>query len=454
MILTARYVIPVSDHHIEHGAVLVRGEEIIAVGAFGALREAYPEEPVRDFGLAALMPGFVDLHTHLEYSAMRGLVDDLPYSRWKLQVMGLEERFSTEDWRDSALLGALEALQSGITTIADITKSGASAEAVSAAGLRAHVYREVSTMEKSSVEGVMDEATSDVDAWQSAGGPRVSVGIAPHAPYSCHPELFRKVAAYANESGRPVAIHLAGSREEFDFVKYGSSRLAVVFRREYGGNVPTSHEAPPWLPTGVSPVRYVLQWGLFDVPSLLAVHLTQVDDEDIEVLASRDIAAAYCPRCNAKLAMGLAPLTKFVSAGMRVGIGTDSPAASNSMDMFEEMRIGLLLQRAVLGEEKWLPARQFVGLATLDAARALRMDDRVGSLEPGKQADIIAVDLSHSHQIPTHYPYSTLIYTANQENVLFTMVGGEVLFENGQCTKLDCERLTTRAEEMRVKLRG
>jgi len=448
MLLTARYVIPVSAAHIEHGAVLVRGDEIVEVGEFERLHEAYPDEPVRDFGLAALMPGFVDLHTHLEYSAMRGLVDDLPYSRWKLQLMGLEQRFDRTDWRDSALLGALEALQSGITTVADITGSGASAGAVSVAGLRAFVFREVSTMEKPAIDGVMAEAIHDIDSWQSIDSDRLTVGIAPHAPYSCHPELFRRVADYANESGRPAAMHLAGSKEEYAFVKYGSSRLAVDFREEYEGH------APAWLPTGVSPVRYVLQWGLFDVPELLAVHLTQVDDADIEVLASKDVAVAYCPRCNAKLAMGLAPLTKFLNAGMRVGIGTDSPAASNSMDMFEEMRVGLLLQRAVLGEDTWLPARQFVKLATLDAARALRMDDRIGSLDAGKQADIIAVDLSHSHQVPTHYPYSTILHTANQENVLFTMVAGDVLYDSGVCATLDAERLLSRAEEMRLKLRS
>ena len=446
MLLTARYVIPVSTHHIEHGAVLVRDDTIVDVGEAERLRAAYPDEPERDFGLAAIMPGFIDLHTHLEYSAMRGLVDDLPYARWKLQVMGLEERFGEEDWKDSALLGVLEALQSGITTVADITKSGASAMAVSAAGLRAVIYREVSTMSKPEIDDVMKAAIDDIEAWQAVDGTRLSVGIAPHGPYSCHPQLFKRVADYATETGRRVAMHLAGSREEYDFVKYGSSRLAVDYRAEFEGH------APAWLPTGVSPVRYVLQWGLFDVPELLAVHLTQVDDADIDVLASHDVAVAFCPRCNAKLSMGLAPLRKFLNAGMRVGIGTDSPAASNSMDMFEEMRVGLLLQRAV--DDTWLPARQFVSMATLEAARALRMDDRIGSLDAGKQADIIAVDLSHSHQLPTHYPYGTIIHTANQEDVVFTMVAGDVLYDQGRSERLDVERLSTRAEEMRIKLRS
>lgn len=448
MLLTARYVLPVATPHIEHGAVLVKDDKVVEIGDFEHLRQLHPDEPVRDFGLATLMPGFVDLHTHLEYSAMRGLVDDLPYSEWKLQLMQKERLFTSQDWDDSALLGALEAAQSGITTVADITRTGASGHAAQAAGLRALIYREVATMDKSQVEPVMRRAEEDIEGWRATSdAARITIGIAPHAPYSCHPELFRRVAAFAAD-GMPVSIHLAGSVEEYAFVKYGSSALATDVRDTYDA------DAPGWLPTGVSPVRYVLQWGLFDVPNLLAVHCTQVDDADIEVLASHDVSVAHCPRCEAKLGMGVAPLEKLLRGGVRVGLGTDSPAASNSMDVFEEMRIGLLVQRAILGTERFMNARQFVKMATLDAARALKMDHLVGSLEPGKQADIIAVDLSKSHQIPTHHPYSTLVHTANQENVLATMIAGEFVYDNREWSRIDHERIYARAEEMRMQLRN
>lgn len=447
MLLTARYVLPIAAPHIEDGAVLVRDGSIVEVGEFEQLKSRYPDEPVKDFGLAAVLPGFIDLHTHLEYTALRGLVDDLPYSRWKAQLLQRERLFDDADWEDSALLGALEALQSGITTVADITRSGASTRAAQTSGLRGFLYREVSTMEKERVPEVMAQAKADIDEWRATvDAERLTIGIAPHAPYSCHPELFLKVAELGF-AGMPVAIHLAGSREEYQFVKYGSSMLATDVRDMYDSN------APLWLPTGVSPVRYVLQWDLLDVPNVLAVHCTQVDDADIEVLAGYDVAVAHCPRCNAKLGMGLAPVHKFLRAGIRVGLGTDSPAAANTMDFFEEMRIGLLVQRAVLGEAHFMPARLFVKLATLDAARALGIDDKVGSLVPGKVADIIAVDLSKSHQIPTHYPYGTLAHTANQENILWTMVGGEVVYESKEWKHLDHERVFARAEEMRAKLR-
>jgi 5-methylthioadenosine/S-adenosylhomocysteine deaminase len=442
MLLTARYVLPVGAPHIEDGAVLVRDGLIAEVGPAADLAARHPDQTVRDFGLAALMPGFIDLHTHLEYSAFRGLVDDLPYAEWKMQVM------AKDDWEDSARLGALEAIQSGITTVADITRSGASARAAAEAGLRGVVYREVQTMRQTEVSDEMARATQDIEAWSRLAPGRLGVGIAPHAPYSCHPTLFTSVAGFAAERGLPVAIHLAGSKAEYDFVKYGSSSLAIDYREESGWS------DLGWLPTGVSPVRYVLQWGLFALPNVMAVHCVQVDEEDIEVLAGHDVAIAHCPRCNAKLGMGTAPLQRFLELGLRVGIGTDSPASNNTVDVFDEMRIGLLIQRGITGEASFFTAERFVGLATLEAARALKVDDRVGSLTPGRQADVIAVDLSSSHQVPTQDPYGALVHTANQGDVLMTMVGGKVLYDRGVCVTVDAERAFARVEEMRASLRA
>ncbi len=448
MLLSARYVLPVGTPFIEDGAVLVRDGLIAEVGARAELTARHPAETLTDFGLAVLMPGFVDLHTHLEYTAFRGLVDDLPYTAWKLAVLRKEALLSAQDWEDSAVLGALEAIQSGITTIGDITASGASVRAGAVAGLRGIAYREVQTMRQVEVPAVMAQATEDLSEWGALAPGRIAIGIAPHAPYSCHPELFSRCAELSAATGLPVAIHLAGSTDEYDFVKYGSSQLAVDFRDATGA------EDVGWLPTGVSPVRYVLQWGLFAVPQVMGVHCVQVDDADIEVLADHDVAIAYCPRCNAKLGMGTAPLQKFLERGLRVGIGTDSPASNNTVDVFDEMRIGLLIQRGLTGEASFFTAEKFVRLATLDAARAAGIDDRVGSLEAGKQADIIAVDLSTSHQVPTEDPDGALVHTANQENVLMTMVGGEILYERGVCVTVDAEHAIARVEEMQAKLRG
>jgi 5-methylthioadenosine/S-adenosylhomocysteine deaminase len=453
MLLAAKYVLPVSDPHIEDGAVVVRGDRIVAVGPRAQLEAQYPEEPVRDFGLAVLMPGFVDLHTHLEYSIFRGAVDDVPYTAWKMQVQQKQQRLAPDDWRDSAVLGAMEAVGSGITTVGDITNSGYSLLAAKEAGLAGVFYREVSTMDKTKIDGVMKQASDDIEDWQSAvEGLPIEVGIAPHSPYTCHPSLLEAAADLAVSRDLPAAIHLAGSQDEYDFVRYGSSALAQDFRVQSGWR------DVAWMPTGVSPVRYVLQWGLLHVPRLLAVHCVHVDEADIAILADNNVSIAHCPRCNAKLSMGNAPLSQFFEHGLTVGLGTDSPASANTVDPFDEMRIGLLLQRSNSNEHdfyRYFTARTMLRLGTIWGARALGLGDEIGSLEVGKRADIIAVDLSSSpHMVPTADPYSALVHTANQKDVSMTMVAGRILFDGGEYASVDKERALARARESRVKLRS
>jgi 5-methylthioadenosine/S-adenosylhomocysteine deaminase len=449
MLLTARYVLPVTAPYIEDGAVLVRDDGIVEVGRVDDLTARYPEEEVRDFGLAALLPGFVDLHTHLEYSIFRGLVDDLPYSEWKVSLLEKERRLTDEDWSTSATLGVLEAIQSGITTVADITSRGCSVEAVCEAGMRAVVYREVATMDRKLVSAAIADAIADMADWRTrADGHPVAIGIAPHAPYSCHPQVYRAVGELARHEGLPVATHLAGSQDEYDFVKWGKSAMAIDVQ-DAG-----DWDESPWMPTGVSPVRYLMQYGIFDVPNFLAIHCVHVDDSDIDVLRSYDAAIAYCPRCNAKLGMGIAPLKRYMDRGVRIGIGTDSPAAANTVDMFDEMRIGLLLQRAASLDVASFTAARMIRMATIWGARALRMEDRIGSLEAGKQADVVAVDLSLSHQIPTQDPAGAIVHTANQENVMMTMVDGRVIYDRGEATLIDRSEIIERAVKMRSMLRG
>ena len=172
------------------------------------------------------------------------------------------------------------------------------------------------------------------------------------------------------------------------------------------------------------------------------------------MLKRTDTAVAYCARCNAKLAMGTAPFGDFRAAELRVGIGTDSPASTSTIDFFEEMLVGLLIQRGIRGEQGFYTAKEFITMATLGGARALKMDHLIGSLEPGKRADIIAVDLSKSHQVPTQNPYGALVHTCNMDNVLMTMVDGRMLFDRGTYLTLDRESMSDRVEQLRDKMRG
>lgn len=450
MLLCAEYVLPISAAPIEHGAVLVRNGRIADVGLAHMMRMRYPDEEVRDFGQAALLPGFVNVHSHIEYTAMRGIVHDVPYATWLMAVNEKTARMSSDDLLHSAILGGLEALSSGITCLADISPTGATLHALKQVGMRGVVYREVLAMDRHRVDHAIRQAINDIDRWNATiADSRLGVGIAPAALYTCHPSVFGKISEYAGDTV-PVAMHVAGSREEYNFIKHGTSPFAVDVLSEKRGYV----ELPPWLPTGATPVNYALNWGAFDAGNVLAVHAIHVDEDDIAQLKKHDVAIAYCPRCNAQLGMGVAPIGEYLRAGMRIGLGTDSPAATDSSDMLVEMRLGMLVQRAVSTRE-FVEAYTMLEMATLGGARALRMDDRIGSLDVGKQADIIAIDLSSSHQTPTDIPMGALVNTGQSSEVLMTMVDGDILYEEDSWhVQADVAKSIAHVIETRGKLRS
>lgn len=450
MLLCAQYVLPVTSEPFQNGAVLVRDGLIRDIGKVDMLKLRYPEEEVVDFGLAALMPGLVDLHTHLENSVMRGIVHDVPYTTWVMLVAEKSAKMDVSDWYDSAILGGLDALSSGITCLADITATGAACTATQKLGLRSVIYREVGAMDKRRVDYAMRTAENDIMHWREEVDPkRITIGIAPAAIYTCHPSMFGRVSELARREKMPVAMHLAGSREESNFIKYGSSPFSVHGMDTKRGFV----EVPPWLPTGVTPVRYALNWGAFETDNVLAIHCVHIDDDDLKKLKEYDVAVGVCPRCNAQLGMGVAPVNEFLRMGLRLGLGTDSPAATDSTDMLEEMRLGMLIQRAVNVNE-FLDSSTMLEMATMGGARALRLEDRIGSLDVGKCADIIAVDLSSSHQSPTTDPVSAVVNTCSGTDVLMTMVDGKMLYEKNRWhVDVEVAKNIARVIEIRGKLR-
>ena len=450
MLLCAQYILPITSEPFRGGAVLVRDGAIRDVGAADMLKLRYPDEEVVDYGQAALMPGLVDLHTHLENSVMRGIVHDVPYTTWITSMLEKSTKMDVSDWYDSAILGGLEALSSGITTVADITTTGAACTATQKLGMRSVIYREVGAMDKRRVDYAMRVAENDIMHWrEEVDGDRITIGIAPAAMYVCHPSVFAKVSEFARRENVPVAMHMAGNREEFNFIKYGSSPFSVHTMDQKRGYV----EIPPWLPTGTTPVRYALNWGAFESDNVLAIHCVHVDDKDVQKLKEYDVAVASCPRCNAQLGMGVAPVNEFLRAGLRLGLGTDSPAATDSTDMLTEMRLGMLVQRAVDVNE-FLDSSTMLEMATMGGARALRLDDKIGSLDVGKRADVIAVDLSGSHQTPTTDPVSAVVNTCTATDVLMTMVDGKLLYEKSRWhVDVEVAKNIARVIEIRGKLR-
>ena len=451
MLLLSQFIFPITSEPLANGAVLVRDGKIADVGTADMLKLRYPDEETIDFGAAALMPGLVDLHTRLEEAVMRGLINDEPFAKWVVSCAECSSGLEAPDLYESAILGGLDALSSGITTLADSTITSATARAMQELGLRGVVYRQVAAADKNRIDHAMRAAENDIAKWSARVDPeRIKIGISPGAVYFNHPAVFGRVSEFATKEDLPVAMRLAGSREEYNFVMYGSSMFSVhTMHNAVRGYV----EIPPWLPTGVSPVRYALNWGAFESPNVMMVHAIHVDDDDIQKMRAYDVAVGVCPRANAQLGRGTAPLGDFLQAGLRVGLGTDSPAATDSTDMITETRMCMLLQRAT--DSRFFPtSSQMLELATLGGARALKMDDKIGSIEVGKLADLIAVDLSSAHYSPGIDPVSAVVSTCTSNDVLMTMVGGKVLYEKNQWNvDVEVARNIGRVIEIRSKLR-
>jgi len=443
----AEWVLPVTAPPLRGGAVLAHGERIAEVGAALELAAANPQAEVVDFGSAILMPGFVNAHCHLEYATFRGIMDDEEFGDWIVDLVDVKAALTPHDYLQSALLGAGECVASGITTIADTAFGGETLLAAAQAGLRGRVYLEVFGIDDSKLPDTMAELRARLEGARAAAPSQIEIGIAPHAPYTVSAALYQAIAGFARQEGLKVASHVAESREELTYVRSGSGKFAHDFREKVGW------ERMLVQPYGVSPIKYLQQWGVFD-QDFLAVHCVHASTDDIRILARKRAAVAHCPKSNAKLGCGVAPLAEMLRQGVRVGFGTDSPASSNISDMFDEMRTALFLHRAVERDVKVLTAQKCVEIATIGAADALGMAHTVGSLESGKFADLIAVDVSRSHFAPVQDPYSALVYGANQDDVTFVCVGGRVLYQERELLSLDAPAVRAGGVAVREKLQA
>lgn len=446
-IYCAEWVLPVCAPFVHRGGIAVRGERIVDVGPAEAVRERYPEAVLVDFEQAIIMPGFVNAHSHVEYTTFRGIMDDEEFGDWILQLVDVKASLTPDEYEHSALLGAVESISSGITTTADVTYTGMSLGALKRVGLRGIVYQEVFGVDDAHLDETMTELGRRLERLRAEAPPEIEIGIAPHATYTVSSRLYQAIARYAREHGVKLAGHVAESKDETTYIRSGSGKFAHDFREKMGW------ERMLVQPYGVSPIKYLQQWDVFG-PDFLAVHCVQASIDDIRILKLKGVAVAHCPKSNAKTGCGLAPLSDLLHLGVRVGLGTDSPASSNIMDMFDEMRVALFLHRAHEHDVRVLDAEKCVRIATLDGAEALGLGDQVGSLEPGKLADFIAVNVGTSHFVPIDNPYSALVYGANQDDVFFTCIGGRVLYDDKKFTALDQQVIRDQALRVREKLQA
>ena len=405
-VLSADWVVPVEGPPIRDGAIDIDDSTgtIAAVGLRDDLGDSVHYEE------AVILPGFVNAHTHLEYEVYAGFGDGLGFADWIGLHVQRKARIALEDMEAIARLGALNCLRSGVTTIGDCSFSGAAATACADLGLRGTIYLEVFGAND---EPIRERFEPMRERLAEAFSDDVRLGISPHAPYTCTIELYEACA----DLGLPVATHLAESDAETEFLRTGRGAWESFAEML----VP---------PPGTTGIRALAEAGLLD-SNVIAAHCVKADEEEIALLAEHDVAVAHCPRSNGILGCGVAPLTQLREAGIRVCIATDSPASTPSFDMFDEMRAAIIGARAREGRPDALTTNDALELATLGGARALGLDDSVGSLVPGKKADLTVLSLSETSFIPWEDPVTGAVLAGSPHGVIATLVSGKPRYEKG-----------------------
>ncbi|MGA9755993.1 MAG: amidohydrolase [Desulfobaccales bacterium] len=414
---------------LSHGYAAVEGGKIAALGQADAIQDLPPARERLDVHGALVLPGLVNTHCHAPMVWFRGLADDLPLQQWLTECIFPAEA----GWLDAdkvywgALLAAAEMIRGGVTTVADgYFFEAAVRQALADAGLRAVVAQGVVDFP---APGVPDPARNLEVAAEfldtgSAYRDRLTSAVFCHSPYTCGPETLQKAKDLTRARGVPFFLHLAETRQEVD---------DLTCR------------------TGLSPGAYLDRLGVLDELTV-AVHAVWLPPPDRELLARRGVKVSHCPESNLKLAAGVAPIPDLLKLGVTVGLGTDGAASNNNLDLWGEMSLAARLHKVWGHDPILLPAAQVVGLATREGAQVLGLGEITGTLEIGKAADLIVVDVNQPHLTPLYDPYSHLVYAARAADVRHVMVGGRWLLHDRRFTTLDWPALAGKARKHRRDL--
>lgn len=409
----ARWVLPISRPPIENATVVEHDGRIVFVGP----RHDAPPGSDIDLGEVALLPGLVNAHTHLELTVMRGFLEDLAFRSWIMRLTRARRAvLSPEALVDSARAGIAEGLLAGVTTYADTNESGAPFTALREMGVRGIAYQEVFGPDPRQCDESLAALRAKVDVLRRDETALVRVGVSPHAPYSVSDALFEATAAYARADALPVAVHIAESEDESSLVREAMGLWADDHRKR----------GIPVVSRGASPIRMLERTRVLDARPLL-IHCVRIDAHDIAAIRRHDCAVAHCPASNAKLGHGIAPLHELLEAGVRVGLGSDSVASNNRMDLLDEARLAILMQRATARRHEVVSAAAALELATLGGARALGLDRDIGSLDIGKSADLAAFPLHHARSVPVYDPVTALVFSSAGLAATFVAVAGRPL---------------------------
>ena len=445
-IFSADWILPISSEPIENGAVAFQEDKIISVGTKDEILKIYSRANVEDFGEAAIIPGLINCHSHLELTSMRGFLDDVEadFFKWLIKLsITRAEKLTEKDIELSAVWGALEGARAGITCFGDIGRYGrAGFDALKVNGLRGVVFQETdySPFDENANEDFA-KLEEKYFALKSDETALVKAGLSPHSPYTVSRKLFEKIADYAVRKDIKISTHAAESQMEEDLMLYGTGAMAD-FSRSRGVEI---------VPPRLSSIEYLNNIGVLQAKPLLA-HCVKVSDAEICLIKNSDSSIAHCPKSNAKFGHQIAPFEKFFFFLIRVGFGSDSVASNNICDILEEARFAALLARTKTDKLAHLSAKEIIETATLGGAKAMRLESEIGSLETGKQADLTVVSLKNVAQLPIHDIYAAILFASNARDIKLTMVAGDEIYRNGASKKVDEKTLKIEIKAIAEKM--
>lgn len=431
-VIEPRWVVPVEPATValEAHAVVIAGDRILAVLPVADAAARYPEAPRIHLPDHVLIPGLVNLHTHAAMTLMRGMADDLALMEWlRNHIWPAEAQLVSDEFvYDGTLLACAEMLRGGITCFNDMYFfPEATARAALQSGMRAAlgiIAIEYRSAYASDAQDYLAKGMALRDTLRDE--PLLSFCLAPHAPFTVSDATFVQIATYAGELDIPVHIHVHETAQEV---------------------------ADSQAKHGVRPLARLEMAGLLG-PGLIAVHSVHLDDREIALFTRHGCSVAHCPSSNLKLASGIAPIPRLLQAGVNVGLGTDGAASNNRLDLFAEMRLAALLAKGGSGDATAMPAHKALECATLGGARALGLQERIGSIVPGKLADLTAVNLAASELSPCYDPVSHLVYAAGREHVSDVWIGGERQLVDGKLAKLDESAIRAKARQWQMRIRA
>lgn len=403
----------------ENGVVVIKGNKILAVGT-EELAKKYSAKTTLDVDGDIVLPGLINTHTHASMTVFRSLGDDVP-DRLHRYIFPLEKKLVSRDMvRIGANVGNIEMVKGGVTTYADMYYfEDEVAKTVDKIGMRAILGESVikfPVADAANADEGIQYALNVIEQYKDH--PRITPAFAPHAPYTNTTETLQKIAKLSLDLDVPVMIHLAESHREEEVIAERSN--------------------------GMSPVEYMHSIGALN-KNLIGAHMILIDDKDIELVKEADMGVAHNMSANIKSAKGVSPALKMYYENVRIGLGTDGPMSGNTLSIIDEFNQVAKVHKLVNKDRAAMPPVKVIDMATMGAAKALHMEDKIGSLEVGKLADIIVVDTKALNMLPVYNPYSALVYSANSGNVRHTIVDGEILMK-------DRELLTVNEDEIRKEL--